>query len=50
MLPPSMDRCGIRPYYKSRRKGGMNVVWLLIILGIWVLLQTVILPRLGVST
>jgi len=28
----------------------MSVVWLLIFLAVWILLQTVILPRLGVPT
>jgi len=28
----------------------MDIVWLLVFFGVWILLQTVILPRLGVST
>jgi len=28
----------------------MDLVWMLIILGVWILLQAVVLPRLGVPT
>jgi hypothetical protein len=36
----------------ERREGlvGMGVWWLLVIIGLWVLLQVYILPKLGIST
>jgi hypothetical protein len=34
----------------QKRKRKMDILWLLGIIGIWVLLQAVILPRLGIST
>jgi hypothetical protein len=34
----------------KRGKRNMDILWLLGIVGIWVLLQAVILPKLGIST
>jgi len=34
----------------KKRKKNMDILWLLGIVGIWVLLQAVILPKLGIST
>lgn len=35
---------------RNKREGFMGFVWLLVFIGVWVLLQAVVLPKMGVST
>jgi hypothetical protein len=41
---------GGRKPRRGEREGFMGLVWLLVFIGIWVLLQAVVLPKMGVST
>ena len=34
----------------ARKEVGMGILWLALILGLWILLQAYILPKLGIST
>jgi len=35
---------------KAEKRNNMGFLWFIIIIGIWVLLQAFILPKLGIST
>lgn len=35
---------------RSKREGSMGIVWLLIFIVVWVALQAVVLPKMGIST
>ena len=48
MQLPECDTSPDQGTGKGKKK--MDIIWLLLIVGIWVLLQGVILPKLGIST
>lgn len=47
----NLPEYNISPDQGARKgKKNMDIIWLLLIIGIWVVLQGVILPKLGIST
>ena len=45
-----VDKCPLKPYYVNRSMTMKDIVLLLVIVGVWYLLQAHILPKLGIST